>query len=452
MNIEVPADARTILTTLHDAGFEASIVGGCVRDAILKRTPKDWDITTNALPEDVRRLFARTLPTGIRHGTVTVLIGKEGYEVTTYRIDGAYEDARHPKEVTFTASLAEDLKRRDFTINAMAYNEEDGLVDLFGGMDDLQARRIRCVGDAAERFAEDALRMMRAFRFAAELGYDVSPETAAAAKSLSPNLEMISAERIRDELIRLVCSPHPDRMRDLYQTGLTARFLPEFDRCMEMPQHNPHHIYSVGEHTIAAMGRIRPEPVLRLTMLLHDIAKPDVRTTDERGIDHFYGHAEKSAETAGIILRRLKLDNRTIRQCLNLIRNHDMRMEGGITPVNVRRAIHRTGRQDFPLLLQVIEADNAAKSTETCERAAAAMREVRQIYEEILAAGDPVEIADLAVNGRDLMENGITEGREIGEVLERMLSHVLRYPAHNERTFLIDGVRHGQFLKTEQTD
>ncbi|MBR0091026.1 MAG: HD domain-containing protein [Lachnospiraceae bacterium] len=452
MNIEVPADAETILTTLHNAGFEASIVGGCVRDAILKRPPKDWDITTNALPEDVRRLFARTLPTGIRHGTVTVLIGKTGYEVTTYRIDGVYEDARHPKEVTFTASLAEDLRRRDFTINAMAYNGKDGLVDLFGGMEDLRAHRIRCVGNAAERFSEDALRMMRAYRFAAELGYEVSPETAGAAKTLSRNLEKISAERIRDELVRLVCSRHPDRMRDLYQAGLTAHFLPEFDRCMEMPQNNPHHIYSVGEHTIAAMGRIRPEPVLRLTMLLHDIAKPDTRTTDGQGIDHFYGHAEKSAETAGRILRRLKLDNRTIRQCVNLIRHHDMRMEGGITPANVRRAMHRAGRTDFPLLLEVIEADNGAKAPETGAQAEKAMKEVRRIYEAVLAAGDPVEIADLAVNGRDLMENGITEGREIGEVLERMLKHVLRNPAHNERSFLIDSVRRGQFLKTEQTD
>ncbi|MBR0171996.1 MAG: HD domain-containing protein [Lachnospiraceae bacterium] len=452
MNIEVPADAGIILTTLHDAGFEASIVGGCVRDAVLKRTPKDWDITTNALPEDIQRLFARTLPTGIRHGTVTVLVGKAGYEVTTYRIDGVYEDARHPKEVTFTASLAEDLKRRDFTINAMAYNEKDGLVDLFGGMEDLRAQRIRCVGDAAERFSEDALRMMRAFRFAAELGFQVSPETVAAAKALSPNLDMISAERIRDELIRLICSPHPDRIRDLYETRLTARFLPEFDRCMEMPQHNPHHIYGVGEHIIAAMARIRPEPVLRLTMLLHDIAKPDTRTTDDRGIDHFYGHAEKSAETAGRVLRRLKCDNRTIRQCVNLIRHHDMRVEGGITPAGIRRAIHRTGKEDFPLLLEVIDADNAAKAPETGAQAAKAMREVRRIYEEVLAANDPVAIADLAVNGRDLMENGVTEGREIGAVLERMLNHVIRYPAHNERTFLIDSVRRGQFLRREQTD
>lgn len=452
INIEVPADAGIILTTLHDAGFEASIVGGCVRDAILKRTPKDWDITTNALPEDVRRLFARTLPTGIQHGTVTVLIGKTGYEVTTYRIDGVYEDARHPKEVTFTASLAEDLKRRDFTINAMAYNGKDGLVDLFGGLEDLRAHRIRCVGDAAERFSEDALRMMRAFRFAAELGYEVSPETAGAAKALSPNLKMISAERIRDELIKLICSPHPDRIRDLYQTGLSAQFLPEFDRCMEMPQHNPHHIYGVGDHTIAAMERIRQDPVLRLTMLLHDIAKPDTRTTDDRGIDHFYGHAEESAKTAGIVLRRLKCDNRTIRQCMNLIRHHDMRMEGGITPVTVRRAIHRTGKEDFPLLLEVISADNAAKAPETAARAGEVMREVRRIYEAVLAAHDPVAIADLAVNGRDLMENGLAEGREIGAVLERMLNHVLKYPAHNERTFLIDSVRRGQFLKTEQTD
>lgn len=228
MILEIPKNAETILHILEKAGYEAYVVGGCVRDSILGRSPDDWDITTSAKPEQVKALFHRTVDTGLQHGTVTVLMEKEGYEVTTYRVDGEYEDGRHPKEVTFTASLKEDLKRRDFTINAMAYNPSSGLVDLFGGLEDIERKIIRCVGNPLERFTEDALRIMRAVRFSAQLGFAIEEETRKALKVLAPNLKHVSAERIQVELVKLLMSPHPDYLRVAYEAGITAEFLPEF--------------------------------------------------------------------------------------------------------------------------------------------------------------------------------------------------------------------------------
>ena len=284
IRISIPAGAAKILHTLEDAGFEAFVVGGCVRDSLLGREPHDWDITTSAGPQEVKALFPRTIDTGLKHGTVTVLMGREPYEVTTYRIDGDYLDGRHPSEVTFTSSLREDLQRRDFTINAMAYSESRGLQDCFDGVSDLENGRIRAVGDPMKRFGEDALRIMRAVRFAAQLGYEIEEETVQAMKALAPTLSKVSAERIAAELEKLLVSPHPEKLRMAYECGITAVILPEFDRCMETPQHNPHHKYSVGEHTIQSMLHVRPNRILRLTMLLHDFGKPDCRTTDEKGI------------------------------------------------------------------------------------------------------------------------------------------------------------------------
>ena len=290
MILEIPKNAETILHILEKAGYEAYVVGGCVRDSILGRSPDDWDITTSAKPEQVKALFHRTVDTGLQHGTVTVLMEKEGYEVTTYRVDGEYEDGRHPKEVTFTASLKEDLKRRDFTINAMAYNPSSGLVDLFGGLEDIERRIIRCVGNPLERFTEDALRIMRAVRFSAQLGFAIEEETRKALKVLAPNLKHVSAERIQVELVKLLMSPHPDYLRVAYEAGITAEFLPEFDACMTTSQNTPHHCYTVGEHILHSLCHVRADKVLRITMLLHDIGKiaiPDAvlnkpaRLTDE---------------------------------------------------------------------------------------------------------------------------------------------------------------------------
>ena len=435
VRIGIPDNVSRILGTLREAGFEAYIVGGCVRDSLIGREPGDWDITTSARPERVRALFRRTVDTGIAHGTVTVLMDREGYEVTTYRIDGAYEDARHPKQVTFTPLLSEDLRRRDFTINAMAYSEEDGLIDLFDGMGDIRRRTVRAVGDPAERFSEDALRIMRAYRFSAQLGYAVEAGTAGAASALAQNLSRISAERIRTELEKLLVSDDPGTLRAMYAAGITAVILPELDSCMAQEQRNPHHAFTVGEHLIRSVEACRPDRVLRLAMLLHDIGKPYCRTTDPDGTDHFRGHPKLSAEMADRILRRLKYDNGTRESVVTLIRYHDLDMGG--TPAAMRRSIGRVGERLFPLLFEVKEADMRAQSSYMREEKEERLRAWREQYLRIVGDGDCLSLKDLAVNGRDLIAAGVTEGREIGRVLRQMLDAVLEDPARNDRDFLM---------------
>ena len=327
MKIELPRKVVLIIKNLQRHGYDAYAVGGCVRDSILNRKPEDWDITTSAKPEQVKRIFRRTVDTGIEHGTVTVLIGKDGFEVTTYRVDGLYEDGRHPKEVTFTSRLEEDLKRRDFTINAMAYNDDERLVDAFGGMRDLNYHLIRCVGDPKERFSEDALRILRAVRFSAQLAFPIEPETAEAIKSLAPNLEKISAERIQAELVKLLVSDHPERIQDACELGITKVVLPEWDDMVGVKQNTPHHKYDVAAHTVHALQNVKNDKVLRLTMLFHDMGKPVMKTTDENGRDHFKGHAIASEQIAKTVMKRLKFDNDTIRKVTKLVAYHDYRME-----------------------------------------------------------------------------------------------------------------------------
>lgn len=248
MRLQLPAAVNMIIDVLQAHGYEGFAVGGCVRDSVLNRTPDDWDITTSATPYQVKELFSKTVDTGLQHGTVTVMVHGVGYEVTTYRIDGEYEDARHPKEVQFTSNLTEDLKRRDFTINAMAYSKDRGLIDEFGGMNDLQRKIIRCVGDPWQRFGEDALRILRAVRFAAQLGFEIEENTKKAIVELAPTLSKISAERIQTETVKLLMSDRPEMWRSVYDLGITRIIMPEFDAIMETPQNTPHHMYNVGEH------------------------------------------------------------------------------------------------------------------------------------------------------------------------------------------------------------
>ena len=435
MHISIPKHASDIIKTLSSHGYEAFVVGGCVRDSILGKEPADWDITTSALPEQVKALFPRTIDTGLKHGTVTIMMDKIGYEVTTYRIDGTYEDHRRPNDVTFTSSLREDLMRRDFTINAMAYNEEKGLVDLFGGIQDLNDRIIRCVGNPTERFDEDALRMFRAVRFAGQLNFNIEKETLAAIEAQHAFLKDVSAERIQIELLKLLISGHPEMIRAAYETGLTSVFLPEFDRMMETPQNNPHHIYSVGDHTIHAVETIAPNPILRLTMLLHDIAKPETRSTDENGIDHFYGHAQVGEELTAKILRRLKFDNDTIRNVRRLVLHHDDRP--ATTSSSVRRAANRIGADLFPLYLNVCRADILAQTKETQESKLQNLSKIESIYEQILEKQQCFTLKQLAVTGRDLIAEGIPAGPRLGEILEKLLEEVLEEPEKNEREWLM---------------
>ncbi|SDB65402.1 tRNA nucleotidyltransferase (CCA-adding enzyme) [Butyrivibrio sp. INlla16] len=445
IKINIPAPAAEILDKLHENGFEAYVVGGCVRDSILGRRPGDWDITTSARPEQVKSIFGRTIDTGIQHGTVTVMINKEGFEVTTYRIDGEYEDGRHPKDVTFTASLIEDLKRRDFTINAMAYSYEDGLIDEFDGLLDIEKKTIRCVGDPKERFTEDALRMMRAVRFAAQLDYDIEEKTRAAITELAPTLSRISAERVQVELVKLLTSDNPGKIRELYETGLTGVFMPEFDKCFETPQNNPHHAYNVGEHIIKTVEAIEPNKVLRLTMLFHDIEKPSCRTTDAEGVDHFIGHAEKSAETAYAVLRRLKFDRDTMDDVKKLILVHDWRFPA--EKKNVRRAANKIGTELFPMFLKIKRADTIAQSSYRQDEKFDWIQKISDLYDEIRNDGECLSLKDLSVNGKDLIALGIKPGRELGDILANMLADVLEEPSHNSREYLLDETNLAGFRK-----
>ncbi len=442
IQIILPEQVSFIINTLNQAGFEAYAVGGCVRDSIMGRVPDDWDITTSADPQQVKKLFRRTIDTGIQHGTVTVMLQKTGYEVTTYRIDGEYEDNRHPKEVIFTKSLEEDLKRRDFTVNAMAYHPGEGLVDLFDGIGDMEKKCIRCVGQAEERFSEDALRMMRGVRFSAQFGYRMEEQTREAIRKLRENLRNVSAERIRVELVKLLVSPHPDYLRIACDLGITKVILPEFDVCMETPQHNPHHCYSVGEHTLEGLKAVRADKVLRLAMLLHDIGKPLTKTTDENGKDHFKKHPKESARLAQDILRRLKFDNDTLKKVCRLVEFHDwsIDLEENVKISTVRRLIANIGEDAFPDMFEINRADLLSQSSYLRERKLAKQEMLESMYREIMEKQECLSLKDLAVGGKDLLAQGIKPGKELGEILQRMLADVFEDPAHNKKEYLLENL------------
>lgn len=435
MRIKLPDKVNTIIRTLQSHGYEAYAVGGCVRDSILGRIPEDWDITTSAMPEETKALFSHTFDTGIAHGTITVLLGREGFEVTTYRVDGKYEDSRHPTEVSFVRNLKEDLLRRDFTINAMAYNEEDGLVDIFDGLKDIERKLIRCVGEARKRFSEDALRVLRGVRFAAQLGFEIDEETKAGMRLLAPTLTKISAERIQAELVKILLSPRPDMLREACALGITKEFLPEFDRAMETRQETPHHMYTVGEHILHAMQNVRSDRALRLTMLLHDLGKPEMKTMDENGTAHFKGHAEAGRRIAGDVMRRLKFDNVTLHSVEKLVYYHDYRMP--VAEKNVRRAMNRIGEELFPLYLEVRRADVLAQSLYRREEKLADIDGVEKLYHKILEAGQCVTLKNLAVTGKDLIAAGMDPGKEIGETLNRLLDLVIEKPELNTKAELL---------------
>ena len=431
----LPEDPSYIIRKLEENGFEAYAVGGCVRDLMLGREPKDFDITTSAAPSEIKGVFRNTVDTGIAHGTVTVVLRGGAYEVTTYRVDGVYEDARHPKEVTFSKSLEEDLARRDFTINAMAFHPVRGLVDLYGGEKDLKAGLIRCVGEASERFSEDALRVMRALRFAAQLGFSVEEETWKAVKAHAADLKKISIERVRDEMMKTISSPHPEMWVRAYEAGITAVFLPEFDICMEMEQNTPFHIYTVGMHIIRSMQAIEPDPVLRLAMLLHDIAKPLVHYRDSSGRDHFKGHALSGADAAEEILKRMKFDNETLRKVTRLIRHHDLRPK--LTDAEVRRAVYEIGPDLFEDYLKMQLADAMAKNPEYNFRSIERIKATEKIYRGIIARGDCLSTADLKISGKDLIDAGMQPGKKIGYILNSALMAVLEEPSLNDHDLLM---------------
>ena len=450
MRIKLPTTVKLILDGLHTHGYAAYVVGGCVRDSILNREPDDWDITTSALPYQIKQCFQRTIDTGIQHGTVTVLVGSRACEVTTYRIDGEYSDSRHPDSVTFTRNLEEDLLRRDFTINAMAYNEEEGLIDLYGGMKDLQRKKICCVGNAQDRFAEDALRILRAVRFSAQLHFGIDRLTALAMMDQAGSLQNISAERICSELIKLICSDHPEYLRVAYEAGITRVILPEFDAMMETPQNSPYHIYNVGDHTLAAMQHTRNDKVTRLAMLLHDVGKPSCKTMDAYGNDHFAGHADAGVGIATDIMRRLKLDNDTILKVRTLIQYHDWWMKAD--EKEIRRALHTVSKQLFPLLLDIQQADTMGKSEYRRDERLRRIAQVGRYAADILQRGDAIDLKDLAVNGEDMMSLGVPAGPGIGKLLHAALDLVLDNPYLNTREYLMNYLKNRKNLILSETE
>lgn len=444
MRIDIPADAEAIINTLNKNGYEAYVVGGCVRDSLLNRVPGDWDITTSAKPEEVKGLFHKTIDTGIQHGTVTVRMHGCSYEVTTYRIDGEYEDNRHPKNVTYTSELSEDLMRRDFTINAMAYCPSQGLIDIYGGVEDLNNKIIRCVGNPSERFDEDALRTLRAIRFAGQLGFDIEQGTYDAICSHAGNIANVSAERIRVEVTKLIESSGSDRIRLISETGLAEAFFPELTTMFNTGQNNPHHIYTVGEHAVKVLEGVhnnykgndeRDYRILCWSALLHDVAKPVCKETGEDGTDHFYGHPQTGAGMAESILKRLKFDNYTIGMVKRLVQYHDYRFDD--SQKNLRRFLSKAGADIMPLLFVLMRADIYGQSSYRYEDKLERLAVAQDNYKKILEEKPAVTVKDMKINGNDLINAGIGRGKIMGDVLKKLLDAVIDDPSLNEHETLL---------------
>lgn len=443
MEIHIPTGARKIIARLEQHGYEAYIVGGCVRDSLMGKSPSDWDICTSARAEEMMALFEdkRVIPTGIQHGTLTILAEDGAYEVTTFRIDGEYLDHRHPKSVAFTRELAEDLSRRDFTINAMAWHPERGLIDLFGGVEDLRDRLVRAVGDPVQRFNEDGLRMLRMVRFATVLDFDYDPATYDAVRKQGHLLQYISKERIQVELNKILLAAHPARgLEDLYTLGMYPYIIPLMCHTVGFAQRGGHHFLDVFEHSLLAVGVIAPELVLRLTMLLHDIGKPFVWDSSESlSYDRFDDHAAVSAKLAGKILRDLKYDNATRKDVVELIAHHnDILLPD---PVNVRRSLARLGEVQTRRLVQVKVADLIAHDLAgEREKILALFAEISDVIDEVVARGDCTSVKALAIGGQDMMALGLS-GRAIGQMLNAALELVLEKPKMNTRETLLNWVR-----------
>ncbi len=429
--IQIPPYALQVIDRLEECGFEAYVVGGCVRDCLMGRSPADWDVCTSATPEEVLRVFRRfhVIKTGLKHGTVTVRSHRQNVEVTTFRIDGGYSDNRHPDAVTFVSRVEEDLARRDFTINAMAYSPSRGLVDAFGGQQDLTAGLIRCVGEPDARFNEDGLRILRALRFAARFGFDLERETAYSIRRNRHLLVNISAERLFKELKGILCGAGVCEILLAFPEVFTE-FMPQLAPMVGLEQHNPYHLYDVWTHSAHAVAAVRADEQLRLTLLLHDAGKPSCFTRGEDGVGHFYGHPEVSERLASEVLLGLKCDNATLEEVTTLIRYHDADLP--TTRPGMRRFIGKLGEERVPRLFEVKAADMAGQSDFRRPQRLAALRDARLLYEEVCEEQHAFSVKDLSLNGRDLMQMGMQPGPAIRRVLEMLLSEVQDELLENE--------------------
>ncbi len=437
MCVKISPKANRIIRELQDGGFEAYAVGGCVRNALLGIEPHDWDICTNAKPAEMRRIFSgyETHDYGLKHGTLVVMADGEPFEVTTYRIDGVYSDNRRPEKVTFTGDLTLDLSRRDFTVNAIAYNERDGIQDPFGGAEDLSRGILRCVGEPENRFYEDALRIMRGIRFASAYGFTVENKTAEAIHRCSGLLNNIAAERIQAELNGILCGAQAAETLDKFR-DVIAVIIPELAEAFDFPQHNKHHRFDVWKHIINSVGGIEPDALLRTVMLLHDIGKPRACTTDANGQNHFKGHQQISADMSETILRRLKYPKAFSEECLELIIYHDVRYSGA--PQQIKRLLQKLGESTMRRLFKVQRADVSAQSDYLRAEKLQSIDGAETRLDEIITENRCVRLSDLAVNGRDLIDAGFSEGRQIGIILNRLLDEVIDERLENEKTALLN--------------
>ena len=436
MNFDIPPGVRGILQTLAAAGHEAYLVGGCVRDLLRGVRPHDWDICTSARPEETEACFAgrRVIETGLKHGTVTVLEKSGPCEITTYRTEGPYSDSRRPDYVEFVSSLEADLARRDFTMNAIAMGLDGSLRDPFGGGDDIRAGMIRCVGEPAHRFREDGLRVMRALRFGAVLGYQIEEQTARAIHDNRAVLAHVAAERINVELCKLLVGERAGDILRQYP-DVFCQFWPQLEPLAALEQNTPWHCWGGWEHTIHAVEAVPADPILRLTMLLHDIGKPACKSTDENGIDHFYGHPAVSAKLADQMLRGLKFDNRTRGRVAVLVEYHDVQIP--CVEKSIRRWLGRLGPEAFFQLLEVKRADGMGQAYDLVRDRLAELEEMRAKAEEIVAQGQCFSLKDLAVNGRDIIALGTAPGPEVGQALNGLLEQVVNGELPNEREALL---------------
>lgn len=435
MNINLDQGSLQIIRTLQAHGHEAYLVGGSVRNALLKGKTTDFDITTSAEPEDIMSLFQHTIPTGIQHGTITIVLDHIPYEVTTYRTDGEYLDSRHPISVQFVRDLAQDLKRRDFTINAMAYDPLTGfLVDHFRGQEDLKSRLIRAVGNPSERFHEDALRIIRGIRFAAQLNFNIEAETFKAMTELSHLLEHISKERIYAELSHILMTEKPSvGIELLLYSGALHVIMPELMPMAGFQQFTPHHDKDVFAHTMQVLDATRAHLPLRLAALFHDAGKPKTFSMDENGKGHFYGHEEESSAIAEQVMTRLRVDHATREQALLLINRHMTSLEMK-RPIKIKRLIRDFGKDQIDLFFEFKQADQAGKA-----KAGVMNPNYSTLYnkvQQIIADEEPLELSDLAISGRDLLDLGFQPGPLIGQTLETLLNEVLANPELNHMEYL----------------
>ena len=440
VRIPIPAKVRAILLRLQGQGFAAYAVGGCVRDSLLGQSPADWDICTSARPEETAQCFERCVLTGAKYGTVTVIEDGEPYEITTFRAETGYADSRHPDAVQFLSELEGDLSRRDFTVNAMVADADGNVTDLFGGMEDLQAKCIRCVGTAVERFSEDALRILRALRFASRLGFDIEPRTAAAIHSEKHGLTRVAAERLRKELSGLLVGQRAAALLEEYADVLCL-LVPELEPCVGFLQRNPHHKYDVFRHSLHVLDNTPRKEVLRLAALLHDMGKPACFFTDEAGIGHFYGHEEQSAKLCRQVLHRLRYDNHTMDYVTKLVEHHDFFAP---TPKSLRRLLAKLGEPLLRDLLDLRRADALGTGVAEKAQVEAQIQQQRVWLDEILAAEHCLSIKDLAIRGDDLLEMGIPKGPQVGAMLRCVFDEVLEGRLTNERENLVSFIQEYQ--------